>query len=204
MPSDKPDSFQCGPFEVSRSPNIGLFVEKLNRLREAIDSCRILPGVGYDFSRGPNGTVLTIRPSHGQGQSSAAQGRHPFQLSFRTTKEKTTEFYVEDGIVGNNSVKTDGLTSWTNFISPARIYLEAKISDTKISSLSVKSQPVKDAMERITTQQGVQTFARISVGTIAPASAESKTLVVVQNITTDLLSPILCVNGVPAVLLTQE
>jgi hypothetical protein len=49
VPNEKPDSFQCGPFEVARNPDVRQFVEKLNRLREAVDACRVqLQRAGLD------------------------------------------------------------------------------------------------------------------------------------------------------------
>lgn len=80
MPNEKTDSFQCGPFEVARNPDVRTFVDKLNRLREAVDQCRIQPGVGYTINRGTNGTVLSIKT--GSGGGSPPPEAHPFKVEW--------------------------------------------------------------------------------------------------------------------------
>ena len=92
MPNEKPDSFQCGPFEVARNPDVRTFVEKLNRLREAVDQCRIQPGVGYTVNRATNGTVLSIKT--GAGGGSPPPEPHPFKVDWVKDGE-TYAFTVE-------------------------------------------------------------------------------------------------------------
>jgi hypothetical protein len=80
VPNEKPDSFQCGTFEVSRNPDVRQFVEKLNRLREAVDACRVQPGVGYTVNRSSGGTVLSIKA--GGAGSPVPPDPYPFQVEW--------------------------------------------------------------------------------------------------------------------------
>lgn len=77
MASDKPDSFAVGAFEVVRKADVRAFVEKLNRLREVVDSIRLQDGVGYTVNRSTNGTTLAIRPAAG-GQPEKS---HPWKVT---------------------------------------------------------------------------------------------------------------------------
>ena len=85
MASDKPDSFQCGAFEVAKNPNVSQFVEKLNRLREAVDQCRLQPGVGYTLNRSSGGTTLSIQAGSAIQSVSPV---NPFALSIRKKDKK--------------------------------------------------------------------------------------------------------------------
>jgi hypothetical protein len=198
--SNKPDSFQCGPFEVARNPDVRSFVEKLNCLREAVDACRIQPGLGYTVNRSTNGTVLSIRQD---GGSAAATYEHPFKLSVRK-KDKQYQFYALNGTVGNRNVKPDNIEKWVAFKAPARIYLEAKISDLAITDITIKTQDNDSTLERTVVNGGKQTYARISLGSYIPATEGQKDYHIIQNVTTNILSPLFCYSGYPALALTQE
>lgn len=85
MPADA-DSFGIGPFEVRRNPSAQELAEKLNRLREAVDQCRLQPGPGYTVSRSRGGTTLQILPRPGGGGgTTAAEEACPFQLTSAAT-----------------------------------------------------------------------------------------------------------------------
>ena len=96
MPNEKPDSFQCGPFEVARNPDVRAFVDKLNRLREAVDQCRLQPGVGYTLNRSPGGTTLSIKAGGAGG--AAVPDPHPWQV-FVVTQNRRRYFRVTTGSV---------------------------------------------------------------------------------------------------------
>lgn len=97
--NDKPDSFRCGPFEVSARPDAAQFADKLNRLREAVDMCRLQPGVGYTINRSSNGTTLSIATG---GGTSAAVEKYPFQVTTKIKKQSVHyNVYKESGKVAN-------------------------------------------------------------------------------------------------------
>jgi hypothetical protein len=198
MASDKPDSFQCGQFEVAKNPNVSQFVEKLNRLREAVDQCRIQPGVGYTINRSPGGTSLSIKNS---SETTATINKRPFSLSIRK-KDKNYEFYVTTGIL-NNGTKIDNLEKWVSFNStpPTIIYLEAKLSDLGIISATIKSKSQDEVFKTIEISGGKQEYARIAIGFYA---GSGETFSIVQNVMTNISLTNLCFDGFPAVNLAQE
>lgn len=200
MPSEKPDSFNCGPFEIARNPNVSQFVEKLNRLREAVDQCRIQDGVGYTINRSSGGTTLTIRQSGG----STEQKEHPFKLKVRSKKKDEYEFWVTLGQIDGGEVKISNIEEWVSFKAPARIYIEAKIDDMSVSSAELKTQETNKTIKRTEINSGKQAYARITIGFYAPATPGKKDYQIVQNVTTDIMTPIFCYNGYPALVLTQE
>jgi hypothetical protein len=203
MASNTPDSFQCGPFEVTRSPDVRQFVEKLNRLREAVDAYRIQPGVGYTLNRSPGGTVLSIRQD---GGSAAATYEHPFKLSVRK-KDNQYQFFALQGTVGNNQKKVDNIEKWVDF-NPnqpsARIFLEATITDLAIDKLTLKTQASDAELARTEIKAGKQSVARISIGLYVPTQADKKDYRIIQNVTTNIMTPLFCYSGYPALSLTQE
>lgn len=200
MPSEKPDSFQCGPFSVAKNPDIVQFVEKLNRLREMVDSCRIQPGIGYTFTRSSGGTTLSIKT--GSGASSVAD--HSFKLDVRTTTT-AYEFKVGPGTVQNNAIQPSNINTWVGFTAvPARVYLEAEISDLEVSSMMFKAQGAGSSLARTVVTAGEQTHARITIGLYAATTSGGTDYRVVQNVRTDIMTPLFAYNGYPALQLTQE
>lgn len=111
MPSEKPDSFQCGPFEVAKNPDVRQFVDKLNRLREAVDSCRLQPGKGYRINRSVNGTTLDISSS---GAGATAPEQYPWRVSARKNNGKTEFFVHSEGSVldASQQLTVQGLDQW--------------------------------------------------------------------------------------------
>jgi hypothetical protein len=200
MASDKPDSFQCGPFEVARNPDVRQLVDKLNKLREAVDQSRIQPGVGYDVQRSTSGTTLSIRADRGGGIEIE---EHPFMLKVRK-KDKQNQFFVTQGAVGNNDVRISNQEKWVDFDTPANIYLEAEVKDMKITKLTIKSKKPDEEMKRVEIASGEQKYSRISIGLYAPTEPTKKDFRVVQNVRTNIPAALICSEGYPAVLLTQE
>lgn len=197
MASELPDSFKCGPFEVARNPSVTQFVEKLNRLREAVDQCRIQPGIGYTLSRSSGGTTLSIRESNG----ASTEKEHPFKLKVRK-KGDAYEFWATQGQMGG--VEVSNIEQWVSFKAPARIYIEAKIDDMSVSSAELKTQEPNKTYKRTEINSGKQAYARITIGLYVPATPEKKDYQIVQNVTTDIMTPTFCYNGYPALVLTQE
>jgi hypothetical protein len=189
MASEKPDSFQCGPFEVARNPNISQFVEKLNRLREAIDQCRIQPGVGYKLSRSSGGTTLSINT----GQSgSVATDPHPFKIYARKKNnqweakvQKESELYVPF------KMGISKLDEWTKIGNKevCQIYLDAKISDLKIQSAKIDFSGESKSLVDPAQGEGAQTATRIPLGSIA------KDGTITQSVKTHVRTNLGCMNG---------
>lgn len=203
MPNEKPDSFQCGPFEVARNPDVRAFVDKLNRLREEVDKNRICDGVGYTYTRSTGGTTLSIKAG---GGLSAAPLEHPFQLQVRT-KDGQYQFFVTQGSVGNNEKKVENIEEWVNFDPnqpEARIYLEAELKDLQIQSLKLKNQAADAELARTVIEEGTQRLARISIGLYVPTEPGKTDYRVIQNVTTNIMTPLFCYSGYPAISLTQE
>ena len=199
MPSELPDSFQCGPFVKVSNPDAGVFVDKLNRLREAVDQCRIQPGVGYTFTRSSGGTSLTIKTGSG---SSAAEVLHPFKIKIRQ-KDKKYQFFVIQGAAGNNSIIASNQEKWVDFKPPARIYLEATISNNKNTSSVFKSIAPDQTLESVTIEGGGQTKSRITVGLyVDPDGKENYQII--QNVKTNIIFKTICADGYPALFMVYE
>jgi hypothetical protein len=198
MASDKPDSFQCGPFAVASNPNISVFVDKLNKLREAIDQCRIQPGVGYTFTRSSGGTTLSIKTGSG---GSVTTDKRPFAISVRKKSGKY-EFLVATGIL-NNAAKINNLEQWVAFSAepPTTIYLEAKLTDLQITSATIKSKQQDGLLKTVEISGGKQEYARIAIGFY---SGTGNTFNIVQNVVTNINLTNVCFDGFPAVTLGPE
>lgn len=203
MPNEKPDSFQCGPFEVARNPDVRAFVEKLNRLREEVDKNRICDGVGYTYTRSSGGTTLSIKGGSSSGQPPF---EHPFRLQVRKNIEQY-EFFVTRGTVGSGLAPVINQNQWVAF-SPnqpeSRVYLEAAISNLQIQSLTLKTQAADAELARTVITDGQQSLARISIGLFVPTQPGGTDYRVIQNVTTEIMTPLFCFNGYPAIALTQE
>jgi hypothetical protein len=199
MANDKPDSFQCGPFETARNPNVTQFVEKLNRLREAVDQCRIQPGVGYTLTRSSGGTSLTIKT--GLGSSTTPEDLHPFKIKTRQ-KDKKYQFFIGAGYVGSNSVIAKNQESWVDFEPPSKIYLEAKIVNLKITELEFKTKNHSQALEPVEIDEN-QIASRITIGFYYDPN-DGKNYQLIQNVKTNILVKLKCSDGYPALIMTQE
>jgi hypothetical protein len=197
MASDRPDSFQCGSFEVAQNPNVTQFVEKLNRLREAVDQCRIQPGVGYTLTRSGGGTSLTIKT----GSGALGADLYPFKIKIRQ-KDKKYQFYISSGYVGSNLVIVKNQESWVKFEPPSTIYLEAKIVDLKITELEFKTKKYSEALEPVEINEK-QTASRIIIGFYHDPDGE-KNYQLIQNVKTNILVKLKCSDGYPALIMTQE
>jgi hypothetical protein len=194
--SDKPDSFQCGAFEVAKNPNVSQFVEKLNRLREAVDQCRLQPGVGYTLNRSSGGTSLTI--STGQG-GVVAPDIHPFKI-FARMKDNKMQAKIQKESELYDPVKKDitGLDEWNNIGNSeiCQIYLEAKISDHKIQSAKIDFSGSSKSLVDPSDGQSAQTATRIPLGSI------TKKGVITQSVKTHLRTNLGCLNGFAYLLIT--
>lgn len=92
MASTEADSFQIGAFTVAKNASARELADKLNRLREAVDQCRLQPGVGYTLNRGPGGTTLSIHAGGGGG--AVLPDPYPFRVELRSDSSGLY-FYVE-------------------------------------------------------------------------------------------------------------
>lgn len=187
MPNEKPDSFQVGPFEVARNPDVRLFVEKLNRLREAIDQCRLQPGRGYDVIRSSGGTTLSI---HGSGRAGGSvPALHPWKITTRTADgqpqamvEASSQLYWTSG----QFVRVNNLGEWISAPRPSDVYLRVSwasafvFSEAKLEALADQPAPTDNS-------------ASIRLGGILKSGE------VVQAVTTDIQARNACRNGKPSV-----
>lgn len=186
MASEKPDSFQCGAFEVTRSPDVRQFVEKLNRLREAVDACRIQPGVGYQVARSSGGTTLTIANGSSSIQPILL---HPFYVYLRSKNKKPQiKIIKESRIFGTTgeSPEIDGIDQWTDVEDNSYIYVETKTTDAGAilnSKIITKKQPLALVGDNV---------ARILIATLSSSQ-------IIQAIKSNLYCVNACRNGKPAV-----
>lgn len=191
------DSHGIGEFAVARNPDVRLFVEKLNRLREAVDSVRLQPGVGYTLSRSVNGTVLNIYP---RGGGVAADEFFPFKVT-TTTKDDEVFFSVhkDSGTVSNLEVERLGEdigTGKRNLDTSLRVILSADVSPGPvIDRLYLRSQPVDEDFFAVEPGQldamAPQTRANIILATLTREG-------VVQNVRNHLQYALGNSNGFPA------
>jgi hypothetical protein len=199
MPSELADSFQCGPFVRASNPDAGVFADKLNKLREAVDQCRIQPGAGYTLTRSSGGTSLTIKT----GSRSPSQAElYPFKINTRQ-KDKKYQFFVIQGSVGNNETLVSNQEEWVDFYPPARIYLEATVSDLKITSCLLKAISPEKPLELVSIVGGRQTKSRVTIGLYVDPF-NKKNFQIVQNIRRNILPVTICSDGYPAIFLFQE
>lgn len=97
--AENPDSFGVGEFRVVPRPDPDQLADKLNKLREAIDQCRLLPGPGYQVKRGTTGTTLTIKRRGGGGGTLAAEDDPcPFDVT-PTVTSAGVNLSVQPGLV---------------------------------------------------------------------------------------------------------
>lgn len=195
MPNEKPDSFQCGPFEVARNPDVRSFVEKLNRLREAVDACRVQPGVGYTVSRSSGGTTLSIKAS--AGGVAAPSDPHPFQVT-TSVQQETIHFTVhKESYVGGDYVPKAGEAISTgqrkiSSGSPIYIWLNAKIGE----QLEVTALKLESGLELpkafLPEGDGPQTDANLVLATLTSRG-------IVQAVRQNLVMVLVNLAGYPAV-----
>jgi hypothetical protein len=134
----------------------------------------------------------------------AAAPEYPFKLSVKK-KANSFQFYVNQGIVGNNDVPIDNIQTWIDFEPNALIYLEATMdNDMNIAALTLKSQKAEVELVRTKIDNDKQTVARISIGFYVPTEPTKKDYRIIQNVTTNIMTPLFCFNGYPALALTQE
>jgi hypothetical protein len=199
VPNEKPDSFQCGPFEVSRNADVRQFVDKLNRLREAVDACRVQPGVGYNVSRSANGTVLSIRSA--AASAPAAAERFPFQVT-RAARDGAPGFVVEQQS-RLNAARIPGAGEFQP--APARassynVFLEAQVGQN-LSVLrpvfaAYRETEVKEVVEP-QPYSGPQNLTRMLIASVSPSG-------VVQAVRTHVTSILVSYAGQPAVIMTSQ
>lgn len=141
--SEKPDSFGVGEFQVVRDPDAKKLAEKLNQLREAIDQCRLLPGVGYTVRRGPSGTVLSIAKKGGGGGTVAGgDDPCPFDVTPTVTTSGVT-LSIHPGLV--NGVLPNNMFSVLTASASGTKYVCVDVStngkNVTSAEMSVKTSP---------------------------------------------------------------
>lgn len=189
-----PDSFNVGPFQVSSRPSASEFADKLNRLREAVESVKLNNGVGYFVTRTRGGTTIQIDP---KGPLAPEETIYPFKTIYKNIDGKY-EFYVYPGMVGNNN-EINGLGRWISMEAPGHVVLEADISESgELRNKSITSIKLEDEVNLVDASEFRQTKARIIIATIYLSGP------VVQNVRTHLITQFKCFNGVPALYLLQQ
>ena len=190
MASDKPDSFQCGPFEVASNPNVSQFVDKLNRLREAVDQCRIQPGIGYTLNRSTGGTTLSIKTSN--GGMMGTEDIHPFKIYARIQNKKVqAKIQKESAFFSPSNTKIQGLDEYTEvgIKDICQIYLTAKVTNHVISEAKIDFSGDSTSLIDPASGQSAQTATRIPLGSV------DKNGQIVQNVRTNLSTNLGCLNG---------
>jgi len=195
MASEKPDSFQCGPFEVAANPSVTQFVDKLNKLREAVDQCRIQPGVGYTFTRSSGGTSLTIK---NVSSRTAAETKHPFQVIVKKDTQGHS-FYVNSGLAAN--ITPNNVNTWISIHPPAKIYIEATFNEaaTEFRSVTILSKSDEDDFSNVEISDGRQTKARVVIARFLATETSKKDYYVLQSVNTDLVAVLVNYYGYAAV-----
>lgn len=193
------DSHGIGEFAVARNPDVRLFVEKLNRLREAVDSVRLQPGVGYTLSRSANGTVLSI--SKGGGGVAAPEPPFPWQVT-QTTIAGRIHFIVQaESLLDGDYVDGLGVPQDTGLVSlepgtAVYVYVRLLIN----SSLAVVSKELKSSLEPpasiLPIGNGPQEEANIVLATLASGG-------IVQAVRTHLQTVLVNSAGYPALVPVQ-
>lgn len=187
MPNEKPDSYQVGAFEVARNPDVRQFVDKLNRLREAIDQCRLQDGVGYTVSRSSGGTTLSIQPA-GRG-GAAAPAPHPWKITTRIADGQPQAFVQASSQLlwtTGTDVSVDGLGEWITAPRPCDVYLRVSwtsafaFAEARVEALAERPAPTDNSTS-------------IRIGGVL-ANGE-----VIQAVTTDIQTRNACRNGKPSV-----
>lgn len=139
------DSFNINPFRVVPRPDPDQLADKLNKLREAIDQCRLLPGPGYQVKRGTTGTTLTI-PRRGGGGSVTGDDACPFDVT-ATATSAGLNISVQPGLV--------------NGVLPSNMF----------SVLTASASGIKYVCVDVTTNGKNVTAATMAVKTSAPTPA---------------------------------
>ena len=201
MASDKPDSFGVGAFEVVPKADVRTFVEKLNRLREAVDACRVQPGAGYDVQRSSNGTTLTIRPQAG---GTEAPKTHPWKVSLKVKDDSyffTVEpvsyinsgFYVPDNFsepVPLNTIKLE-----TEYLALINFKVDEDLNLSDFTLKAVKKSEFAGTI--VPPSEGEQTEGNCILATI---TREGR---VVQSVHGHLFASVVNYGGYAAVILLQ-
>jgi hypothetical protein len=196
MASDKPDSFQCGPFEVASNPSVTQFVDKLNRMREAVDQCRIQPGVGYEIQRSTGGTTLTIKKG---GGGATSQAIYPFKIYARIKEKKVqAKIQKESEFYSPSKTSITGLDEWTDIgiKDICQIYLTAQISDHAITSAKIDFSGDSSSLIDPADGQSAQTATRIPLGSVTKKGE------ITQSVKTHLRTNLGCLNGFAYLLIT--
>lgn len=200
MPSEKPDSFQCGPFEVARNPDVRTFVEKLNRLREAVDSCRLQPGVGYTLTRSPGGTTLSIKAGGGGG--TAQEEPYPWKVTMGSDEDGL--YYTVEPQSFLFVYGRDNFLEPSNFREKVRIaprpldvryhaVLQVQIDpESGATGAELKAYPVSEYPGLVVPQDSPQTQSNTILATITTAGS------VVQAVRGNLQEALVNVGGYPA------
>jgi hypothetical protein len=127
---------------------------------------------------------------------------HPFKVYIK--KEATGSYYFKSrkGFVDGKQATGGVGNAWTRIVPLNQsVILEATISkDMDITKAEVKADKINEPF-RAKIDGGVQTIARII---IAQFDQDGSELTVIQNVTTNLISQLVCLDGYAAKILVQE
>lgn len=172
MAFDQPDSFQIGPFEVRRNPSPQELAEKLNRLREAVEQCRLQPGPGYTVSRTRGGTTLQILARPG---AAPAANACPFGVTLTTASSGYTATVAPgtiNGLLATNyaACAAASLSTLTGTTAATRyIMVNADTDGKELTSFSLSITSTAPTAPTPTTPLAPTTFSYpIAVVTTAP------------------------------------
>lgn len=130
---------------------------------------------------------------------------HPFKVYVRKTQSGGYEYKIRKGFIDGKMVTGTGNNQWQR-LSGANycVIVEATISDLNITEAKVKTEIVTQGNNenwRITVAGGKQTKGKIIIATF---EMENNSIVTNQNVTTNLVAPLICYEGYAAKLLGPE
>lgn len=200
MASDKPDSFGVGAFEVVPKADVRTFVEKLNRLREAVDQCRLQDGVGYTVQRSSGGTTLAIRP---QAASAEAAKTHPWKVTLGRENENyfftvepasdiNTGEYIPDNLTEKIALNTSKLEA--DYLALVHFKVDGELRPSGFTLKAVKKSQFEG---NVVPPNGEQTEGNCVLATITKSGR------VVQSVFGHLFVTIINYGGFAALVLLQ-
>jgi hypothetical protein len=125
----------------------------------------------------------------------------PFRVHIRKTQAGSYEFKARTGFV--DGLKATGGTTWDRIVPQSQsVILSATVEkDTMtITKAEVKADKVQEPF-RVIISGGTQTYAKII---IAQFEVSGNEVTVIQNVKTNLIAQLKCVDGYAAKILLQE
>jgi len=167
-----------------------------------------IEGLGVSPAKGYGHVLGTDARFFGGGMIKLPRliSNHPFKVYLRKTQAGGYEFKIRKGYIDGKKVDGTGDNSWQRLPSSNHsVVVEATINnDLQIQEARIKTETVTQSGSnnwRITVSGGRQTKGKIIV---AQFENENNSVVVVQNVKSNLVAPLICYEGYAAKLLGPE